>query len=69
MGKHAGAHKMEKRRKEITRQKKQEEKRKKRLMQKGSDTSTVGDMEGAATVEDEPGTAEPESGTKEEQQA
>ncbi len=35
MAKHAGAHKAEKRRKELMRQKKQEEKRKKRL-QKGS---------------------------------
>ncbi len=35
MAKHAGAHKAEKRRKELMRQKKQEEKRRKRL-QKGS---------------------------------
>lgn len=45
MGKHAGAHKMEKRRKEITRQKKQEEKRRKRLQKGPSAPDTAPDAE------------------------
>lgn len=60
MGKHAGAHKMEKRRKEISRQKKQEEKRRKRL-QKGPITPGISpDAEIAVP-------AESPSETKEEQ--
>ncbi len=54
MGKHAGAHKAEKRRKELQRQKKQEEKRKKRL-QRGTLTSeAVPDVESEIPAESEP---------------
>lgn len=60
MGKHAGAHKMEKRRKEISRQKKQEEKRRKRLQKGPSTPGTSPDAE--ITVP-----AESSSETKEEQ--
>lgn len=60
MGKHAGAHKMEKRRKEITRQKKQEEKRRKRLQKGPGIPDTSLDTEMTAP-------AEAPSETKEEQ--
>ena len=60
MGKHAGAYKSEKRKKELSRIKKREEKRKKRLTKPG-ETEIEAGTEMSDTVEDEEGAVEGEA--------